>query len=38
MLVDIRLDDRVCLDIDGVSPTVGLHSKGKVRVWVDIPV
>lgn len=38
MLVDIRLNDRVCLNIYGVSPTVGLDSKGQIRVRVDIPV
>ena len=37
MLVDIRLDDRVCLHVDGVSTAVGLDAQGKIRVWIDVP-
>lgn len=37
MLVDIRLDDRVCLHVDGVPTAVGLDTQGKIRVGIDVP-
>ena len=37
MLVDIGLDDRVCLHVDGVPTTVGLDAQSKIRVGIDVP-
>lgn len=37
MLVDIRLNDRVCLHVDRVPAAVGLDAQGKIRVGINIP-
>jgi hypothetical protein len=37
VLVDIRLDDRVSLNIDGVPAAVGLDTQGKIRVGINVP-
>lgn len=38
VLVDIGLDDRVGLNIDRVSATIGLDAKSEVCVGIHIPV
>ena len=37
MLVNISLNDRLCLDVHGVSAAVGLDAKREIGVRVDIP-
>ena len=37
MLVDIRLNDRVCLHVDRVPAAVGLDAQGKIRVGINVP-
>ena len=36
--MDICLDDRVCLHIDGISAAVGLDAQRKVCVGINVPV
>jgi hypothetical protein len=37
VLVNISLDDRLCLDVNGVSTAVRLDAERKIGVWVDVP-
>lgn len=38
VLVDIGVNNGVCLNIHGISPAIGLDSKGKVGVSFEIPI
>jgi hypothetical protein len=37
MLVNIRLHDRVGLDVDRVTPSVGFDAQGEICVRIHIP-
>lgn len=37
MLMDVRLDDRVGLDVDKVPPSVRFNSQRQVHVRIDVP-
>lgn len=37
VLVDVGLDDGVCLDIHDVSATIGLDAKSEIGVGIEIP-
>lgn len=38
MLMDIRLDDRVGLNVYGITPTVRFDTERKVGVRINIPM
>ena len=38
MLMDIRLDDRVGLDVHGITPTVRFDTEREVGVRINIPM